>query len=93
MQNPDIDELLSGSVDMHPHRSGRDSGRADAGEAAEQAADAGMKAIVLKNQSYPATPAAIIVREMAPEVEVFNPYNCSKGIKWEKGGKSCEVLE
>jgi len=52
-----------------------------------------MKAIVLKNYSYPATPVAIIAREMAPEVEVFDPYNCSKGIKWKKGEKSCDVLE
>ena len=64
---------------IHLH-SGPDGmpGRVDAVEAAEQAADAGMKAIMLKNHSYPTTPVAIIAREMAPEDEVFEPYNCSQ---------------
>jgi hypothetical protein len=66
VQNPNIDEL---------------PGRMDAVEGAEQAADVRMKAIVLKNYSYPVTRAAIIAREMAPEVEVFDPYNCSKRIQ------------
>jgi len=82
MQNPNIDELLSRSIDMHFH-SGPDEmpGRVDAVEAAEQAANVGMKAIGLKNRSYPTTPVAIIAREMAPEDEVFDPYSCSKRIK------------
>jgi hypothetical protein len=64
---------------MHLH-SGPDEipGRADAGETAELAADVGMKAIVLKNYSYPAAPVAIIAREMAPEVGRFDPCKCSK---------------
>jgi hypothetical protein len=79
---------------MHLH-SGPDEipGRTDAGETAEQAADVGMKAIMLKNYGIPTTPVAIIAREMAPEVEMFDPYSCSKGIKWKKGEKSCDVLE
>jgi hypothetical protein len=82
MQNPNIDELLPGSINMQLH-SGPDEmpGRVEAVEAAEQAADVGMKAIVLKNHSYPSTPVAIIAREMVPEVEVFDPCNRSKRIE------------
>jgi hypothetical protein len=82
MQNPNIDELSSSSIDMHFH-SGPDEmpGRVDAVEAAEQAANVGMKAIGLKNRGYPTTPVAIIAREMVPEVEVFDHCNGSKAIK------------
>ena len=77
MQNPNIDELLSGSINMHLHSSPDEMpGRLDAVEAAEQAADVGTKGIVLKNHSYPTTRVAIIAREMAPEDEAFDP--CSR---------------
>ena len=90
MQNPNIDELLSGSIDMHLHI-GPDEmpARVNAVEASEQAADVGMKAIVLKNHSYPTTPVAIIARDMVPEVEVFG----SICLDYEIGGLNVETLE
>jgi hypothetical protein len=90
MQNPNIDELLSGSIDMHLHI-GPDEmpTRVDAVEAAEQAADAGMKAIVLKNHSYPTTPVAITAQDLVPEVKVFG----SICLDYEIGGLNVETLE
>jgi len=90
MQNPNIDELLSGSIDMHLHIGPDEMAtRVTALEAAEQAADAGMKAIVLKNHSYPTTSAAIITRDLAPEVEVFG----SICLDYEIGGLNVDALE
>jgi hypothetical protein len=90
MQNPNIDELLSSSIDMHLHI-GPDEmpTRVDAVEAAEQAADVGMKAIVLKNHSYPTTPVAIIAQDLVPEIKVFG----SICMDYEIGGLNIETLE
>ena len=72
MENPDLDELLAGSVDMHLHIGPDEMDTRVTGlQAAEQAADVGMKAIVLKNHSYPTTSVAVLVRELMPEVEVY----------------------
>jgi hypothetical protein len=90
MQNPNLDELLSGSIDMHLHI-GPDEmqTRVDALEAAEQAADMEMKAIVLKNHSYPTTPVAIYAQDIIPEVRVFG----SVCLDYEIGGLNVETLE
>ena len=72
MENPDLDELLAGSVDMHLHIGPDEMDTRVTGlQAAEQAADVGMKAIVLKNHCYPTTSVAVLVRELMPEVEVY----------------------
>ena len=59
-----IDKLLQGSIDMHMHH-GPDTSvtgrRVDALEAAQQAEQAGMRAIVLKNHDYSTAPLAYIV--------------------------------
>ncbi len=90
MQSLDIDGLLSGSIDMHLHI-GPDEmpARVDAIEAAEQAADAGMKAIVLKNHSYPTTPVAVTAGDLIPEVKVFG----SICLDYEIGGLNIDALE
>lgn len=90
MQNPNLDELLTGSIDMHLHI-GPDEmpTRVDALEAAEQAADAEMKAIVLKNHSYPTTPVAAIAQELFPEIKVFG----SVCLDYEIGGLNVGALE
>lgn len=90
MQNTNIDELLSGSIDMHLHI-GPDEmpTRVDAVEAAEQAADVEMKAIVLKNHSYPTTPVAVIVQDLVPEIKVFG----SVCLDYEIGGLNVDALE
>jgi len=68
----DYDALISGSIDMHLHP-GPDAFRCrvDALEAAEQARQAGMKAIVLKNHSYPTAPVAMMVNQLVPDFTVF----------------------
>lgn len=90
MQNPNLDELLSGSIDMHLHI-GPDEmdARVTGLEAAEQAADVGMRAIVLKNHSYPTSPVAVVVRDLVPEVEVFGGI-C---LDYEIGGLNVDALE
>jgi len=90
MQNPNLDELLSGSIDMHLHI-GPDEmpTRVDAVEAAEQAADVEMKAIVLKNHSYPTTPVAVTAQDLVPEVKVFG----SICLDYEIGGLNVGTLE
>ena len=90
MQNSNLDELLSGSIDMHLHI-GPDEmqTRVSAVEAAEQAADAEMKAIVLKNHSYPTTPVAIAAQDLVPEVKVFG----SICLDYEIGGLNIGTLE
>jgi hypothetical protein len=67
-----LDELLSGSIDMHMHP-GPAGGpcRLDALEAAGQAKQAGMRGIVLKSHSYTAAAVAIIVNKLVPDMHVF----------------------
>lgn len=90
MQSFNIDELLSGSIDMHLHIGPDEMAtRVDAVEAAEQAADVEMKAIVLKNHSYPTTPVAVIARKLVPEVEVFG----SICLDYEIGGLNVDAVE
>lgn len=90
MINIDVDKLLDGSIDMHLHP-GPDvfPCRVDALEAARQAHQAGMRAIVLKNHSFPTTPLAIIVNQLVPEVEVYG----SICLDYEIGGLNAEALE
>ena len=68
----DYDRLISGSIDMHLHP-GPDSFkcRVDALEAANQAKQAGMKAIVIKNHFYPTAPIAMMVNQLVPDFKVF----------------------
>ncbi len=90
MAEPTIDELLRGAVDMHLH-SGPDvfACRVDALEAARQARQVGMRAIVIKNHSYPTTPLAVTVCQLVPEVAVFG----SICLDYEIGGLNAEALE
>jgi imidazolonepropionase-like amidohydrolase len=90
MHNPDLDKLLSGSIDMHLHI-GPDEmdARLFGLEAAKQAAEVGMKAIVLKNHSYPTSPVATVVKDLVPEVEVFGGI-C---LDYEIGGLNIDALE
>ncbi len=87
----DIDKLLEGSIDTHVHH-GPDSfmpRRVDALEAAQQAQQAGMRAIVLKNHHYPTAPLAITVGQLVPEVRVFG----SICLDFEIGGLNFHALE
>jgi len=90
MINKDIDNLLDGSIDMHLH-CGPDEMRyrVDALEAAEQAAEAGMRAIVLKNHSFPTTPLASTIGPLVPDIQVFG----SVCLDYEIGGLNLDALE
>ena len=90
MAEPNLNELLHGSIDMHLH-SGPDvfPCRVDALEAAKQARQAGMRAIVIKNHSYPTTPLAMTVGQLVPEVAVFG----SICLDYDIGGLNADALE
>lgn len=84
-----VDELVAGSIDMHMHP-GIPGGfsRIDAIEAARQAQQAGMKAIVLKSHNYSAA-VAVIVNHMVPDIKVFG----SICLDYEIGGLNIHALE
>jgi hypothetical protein len=90
MADPNLDEMLRGAIDMHLH-TGPDvmPSRVDALEAAKQARQAGMRAIVIKNHSYPTTPLAIMVKQLVPEVAVFGSVCLDDDI----GGLNADALE
>jgi hypothetical protein len=90
MAEPTLDELLRGAIDMHLH-SGPDvfPCRVEALEAAKQARQVGMRAIVLKNHSYPTTPLALTVSQLVPEVTVYG----SMCFDYEIGGLNPDALE
>ncbi len=77
----DIDSLLRGSIDMHLHH-GPVAGptRFDALELAQQAKQAGMRGIVLKDSGYPNAPLALLIRKLVPDLEIFGSlclnFNC-----------------
>ncbi len=85
-----IDHLVRGSIDMHMHP-GPAAGpcRVDAIEAARQAQQAGMQAIVLKSHSYTAAAVAVIVNQLVPGIRVFG----SVCLDFELGGLNFHALE
>ena len=90
MEIVDIDKLVTGSIDMHMHP-GPAAGpcRLDAIEAARQAQQAGMKAIVLKSHAYTAAAVAIIVNQLVPGIRVIG----SICLDYEIGGLNYHALE
>ncbi|MFC1966841.1 DUF6282 family protein [Chloroflexota bacterium] len=65
-----VNELLKGSIDMHCHH-GPDTiyeRSVDALQAAQQAQEAGMRAIVLKSHVYPTAPLAYIINQIVPDI-------------------------
>jgi len=82
MEFINLDHLIKDSIDMHMHP-GPSAGpcRLDAIQAAQQAKQAGMKAIVLKSPSYTAA-VAIIVNQLVPDIKVIG----SICLNYEVGG-------
>lgn len=78
----DVDSLVKGAIDMHIHNSPVDMPCLDGLEIAQQARQAGMRAIVLKHHSYPTAPVAELVDKLIPEVSVFG----SICLEYEIGG-------
>jgi hypothetical protein len=85
-----IDDLVAGSIDMHMHP-GLTKGlsRIDAIEAARQAQQAGMKAIVIKSHNYTAAAVAIMVNQMVTGIRVFG----SVCLDYEIGGINFNAVE
>ncbi len=68
-----VDNLISGSIDMHIHFS-PDSlmeRRQDALALAYSARDLGMRGLVLKAREFNTVPLALLVSKLVPEVQVF----------------------
>jgi hypothetical protein len=65
-----LDHMLKDAIDMHMHPGPGGGCRLDAIEAARQAQQAGMKAIVLKSHSYTAA-VAVMVNHLVPGFKVF----------------------
>jgi hypothetical protein len=86
-----IDRLLKGSIDMHAHY-GPDpfaARKVDALQGAQQARDAGMRAIVLKNHQYCTAPLATIVSEAVPDITMVG----SICLNVEAGGLNSDIVE
>lgn len=86
----DLDGLLKGAIDMHIH-SAPDTMpmRLDGLEAARQAKEVGMRAIVLKNHHYPTAPLATMVSQLVPDIGVFGGI-C---LDYEVGGLNAHALK
>lgn len=85
----DYDGLLSGSIDMHLHPGTDAFCRIDALEAARQARQAGMKAIVIKDHFIPTAPIASLVNRLVPDFQVFG----SLCLDYETGGLNVRAVE
>jgi hypothetical protein len=90
MEAVDYDRLVEGSIDMHLHP-GPDvfKCRVDALEAASQAKQAGMKAIVIKNHFYPTAPIAMMVNQLVPDFTVVG----SVCLDYEMGGLNVHAVD
>ncbi len=86
-----IEKLLRGSIDMHIHfgPDPRVERRVDALQAALQAQEAGIRAIVLKSHEYPTAPVAHVVNQVVPDVLCFG----SISLDFEVGGLNTRALE
>jgi len=85
----DYDRLLLGSIDMHLHPGTDAFCRIDALEAARQARQAGMKAIVIKDHFIPTAPIASMVNRLVPDFQVFG----SICLDYETGGLNVRAVE
>ena len=84
-------ELVKGAIDIHIHP-GPDPNRrrrVSAYEAAIQARDAGMRAIVLKSHDYLTAPLAFTVQQFVPEIEVYGGVS----LDYEVGGLNPAAVE
>jgi len=84
-----VDEFLAGSIDMHLHPGiTKGSSRVDVMEAATQAKQAGMKALVYKSHNFTAAVAALVSR-MVPDIKIIG----SICLDYEIGGLNIHALE
>ena len=84
-------ELLKGAIDIHIHI-GPDPNRrrrVDGYQAAVQARDAGMRAVVFKSHDYNTTPLAHTINQLVPEVYLFGGLS----LDIEVGGLNPDAVE
>lgn len=86
-----IENLLEGSIDMHIHTGPdpRVERRVDALQAALQAQEIGMRAIVLKSHEYPTAPLAYAVNQIVQNIAVFG----SISLNFEIGGLNIYAVD
>jgi hypothetical protein len=90
MNGVDLDSLIKGAIDMHIHAAPDTMPmRLDGLEAARQAREVGMKAIVLKNHHYPTAPLATMVGQLVPDIAVFGGIT----LDYEVGGLNAHALK
>ncbi|MBI2329459.1 MAG: hypothetical protein HYU85_07500 [Chloroflexi bacterium] len=85
------ERMVQGSIDMHVHHApdAHIRRRVDALQAALQAEEAGMRAIVLKNHDYPTAPLAHIVNQSVRNLTVFGSISLDFAI----GGLNPSAVE
>ena len=84
-----VDKFVAGSIDMHLHPGiTKGPARVDIIEAAQQAQQAGMKALVYKSHSYTAA-VATLVNRMVPGIEIIG----SICLNYEVGGINIHAVE
>ncbi|HZA23096.1 MAG TPA: DUF6282 family protein, partial [Dehalococcoidia bacterium] len=68
-----VDRLMEGTVDIHVHFAPdpRVERRSDALEVAQQAAEMGMRGLVLKSHEYPTQPVAYTVSQIIPDITLI----------------------
>ena len=84
-------ELMRDAIDIHIH-TGPDPNRrrrVNAYEAAIQAREAGMRAIVLKSHEYVTTPLAYTIQALVPEIEIYGGIS----LDFEVGGLNPPAVE
>ena len=89
--NPQIEEILKGSYDLHVHAS-PDSGaerRLDALDTARYAYEAEMAGFVLKSHEYPTTPLAYVLNQMYPGLNVAGAIALNRAV----GGLNARAVE
>jgi hypothetical protein len=89
--NPQIEEILKGSFDLHVHAS-PDSGaerRLDALETARYAYEAELAGFVLKSHEYPTAPLAYVLKKMYPGLNVAGAITLNKSV----GGLNARAVE
>ena len=77
-----VDKLIAGSVDSHLHVA-PDPYRqriADAYEVAYEAANIGMKGVVLKSHDYPTSPLAQLAQKNVDGIEILGSLTLNHGV-------------
>src|SRR5262249_10370202 len=83
-------ELLQGAVDIHIHHGPDLYPRIqDPIELAQDAKEAGMRAVCLKTHNFPTAPMALLARKVVPDIDIFGSIACNL----EVGGVNPSAVE